>query len=149
YLAWGMGANFWVDGWHETTKRNWVARQLEYKSIRGTLGAIRLVLDFAGRDVTPFGYQLLEATLPPQKVFSGASLTPAQREAWLETLPQLRVWRVQESWIAPIGKGFLGGNVQLRQHNYRFCLRGAASIPSTAIERLRRRARYVVNGVET
>lgn len=150
YLAWGMGVNFWVDNWSETTKRNWTARQLEFKSLRGKLSGIRMAVDFAGRDVTPFGYSIGEVTVPPQKIFSGASLTVAQREHWLAGLPQLRVWRVNEAGVAEYAKAFYGGQApDDRLHNYRFCLGGGASILSTAMERLKRRARWVVNGVET
>lgn len=133
YLAWAEGVNLWVDGWSETTKRNWVHRQLEFKSYRGTLAGIRMAVDFAGRDVTPFGYEVLEATVPPQQVFSGASLTVAEREAWLAGLPQLRVWRIQEAGNAGSHKQFLGGNGPDRLHDYRFCLWGTGVIPELEV----------------
>jgi phage tail P2-like protein len=157
YLAWAMGVNLWDDAWRETTKRTWTARQWEFKSLRGTADGMRMAIDYVGRDVSPFGYQALNFTTPPQQVFSGPSLTKEEREAWLATLPQVRVWRTYERTTAGFGKAFYagrGGPARLRSH--RFCLgaagaqgKGSAIIPSTALERLHRRARYVVRGVET
>lgn len=149
YLAWAMGVNYWDDNWHETTKRAWVARQWEFKAIRGTLAGSRMAIDYSGRDVSPFGYELLSAIVPPQKVFSGPSLTKAEREAWLATMPQLRVWRVQEKGIAGAHKSFYGGESNVRMRSRRFFLEGEAPTPTTALQRLHRRARWIVDNVET
>jgi len=126
YLAWALGVNYWDDDWSENTKRDWVARQWEFKSLRGTLAGIKMVLDFAGRDVSPFGYHVISAILPPQHAFAGPSLTTDQREDWLQRLPQLRVWRVQEAGTAADNKAFLGGVGNLRLRDSRFCLGGIA-----------------------
>ena len=149
YLAWAMGVNLWDDDWRDTTKRTWVARQWEFKSLRGTEAGTRMAIDYIGRDVSPYGYQVLGFTTPPQKVFSGPSLTREEREAWLATLPQIRVWRIYERGVAGIGKAFYGGHGTGRLHDRRFCLGAAAITPTTAINRLKRRARYVVRGQET
>ena len=156
FLAWAMGANLWQDEWQQVTKRSWVARQWTFKSLRGTAEGIRMAIDYVGRDVSPWGYQVLRFTVPPQRVYSGPSLTREQREKWLEIMPQLRVWRVNERGVAGF-KSFYGSNSgPLRQHDARFCLGGErdddrlrAITPTTAIERLRRRARWIVRGVET
>jgi phage tail P2-like protein len=157
YLAWAMGVNLWDDDWRETTKRTWVARQWEFKSLRGTEAGIRMAMDYVGRDVSPCGYQLSKITAPPQRVYSGPSLTREEREAWLALMPQVRVWRVQERGMASFGKLFYGGSGGAgRQHDHRFCVGGSddglalrAATPSTALSRLHRRARYVVRGLET
>ena len=156
YLAWAMGVNLWQDEWREQTKRNWVARQWTFKSLRGTADGIRMAVDYIGRDVSPWGYQVTKFTVPPQRVYSGPSLTRQEREQWLERMPQLRVWRVQERGQAGLGKSFYGSSSSLRRHDARFCLGGPAAdtrvraiTPTTAIERLRRRARWIVRGVET
>jgi len=156
FLAWAMGVNMWQDEWHEITKRTWVARQWTFKSLRGTADGTRMAIDYIGRDVSPFGYQALHFTVPPQRVYSGPSLTKEEREAWLANMPQLRVWRVQERGWAPRGKCFYGGSSSARQRNFRFYLGGVDArpfgcciTPTTAIERLHRRARWIVRGVET
>jgi phage tail P2-like protein len=150
YLAWAMGVNLWDDVWRETTKRTWVARQWEFKSLRGTANGIRMAIDYVGRDVSPYGYQVLAFTTPPQQVFSGPTLTREEREAWLATLPQIRVWRVREQGTAGPRKAFLGSASAGHYVDRRFFLDGDnAAITSDAIQRLRRRARYIVRGVET
>lgn len=122
YLAWAMGVQYWNDEWSETTKRQWVAIQWLFKSRRGTAWALRTAVDYAGRDVSRWGYDTGKITTRPQKIFSGPSLTREQREAWLAKMPQVRVWRIQEEGFAPMGKSFLGGRGPLRQHNHRFLL---------------------------
>ena len=71
YLAWAVGVEYWNDDWSETTKRAWVAYQLEFKSTRGTRRALEMAVDYAGRDVSRWGYEVIKVTTRPQKVFSG------------------------------------------------------------------------------
>lgn len=158
YLAWAMGVNMWQDEWRELTKRTWVARQWTFKSLRGTADGTRMAVDYIGRDVSPWGYHCTKFTVPPQKVYSGPTMTREEREAWLELMPQVRIWRVYERGIAPYGKAFYGGRGgPARQRNHRFQLGSANSgdtplaciTPTTAIERTKHRARYIVRGVET
>ena len=156
YLSWAMGVNMWQDEWKELTKRTWTARQWTFKSLRGTADGMRMAVDYIGRDVSPWGYQCTKFTVPPQRVYSGPTMTREEREEWLAQMPQLRVWRVQERGWAGIGKSFYGGSSSLRLRNARFCL-GAeppnlklcAITPTTAITRLKRRARWIEKGVET
>jgi hypothetical protein len=130
--------------------------QWEFKSLRGTEAGIRMAMDYVGRDLSPWGYQVTKITAPPQRVYSGPSLTREEREAWLALMPQVRVWRVQERGTAGFGKLFYGGSGTGPQRDHRFCIGGSdddpalrAATPSTAITRLRRRARWVVRGQET
>ncbi|WP_065755198.1 phage tail protein I [Bradyrhizobium paxllaeri] len=149
YLAWAMGVEYWNDDWSETTKRAWVAYQLEFKSTRGTRKALEVAVDYAGRDISPWGYEVTKVMARPQKVFSGPSLTREQREAWLARLPQVRVWRINEQGTAAPYKSFYNSHAANRLRHRRFHLGGAASIPSDAITRLKRRARWIEHGVET
>jgi phage tail P2-like protein len=150
YLAWAMGVTFWNDQWSETTKRSWVALQWTFKSLRGTAEAIEMVVDYAGRDVSPYGYSAYKIIARPQQCFPGASITPAEREAWLETLPQVRVYFYQDTGTFPAAGMYCG-----------MCL-GGAGLPagvgpdleyfpfvSTAAARLGRRATWNVGGVDT
>ena len=82
-------------------------------------------------------------------------MTKEEREAWLETMPQVRLWRANERGFAGYGKAFYAGRGNLRLRSHRFFLGGQAAdpkyhaiTPSTAIERTVHRARYVVRGVE-
>ena len=168
YLAWAMGVSYWNDGWSETTKRAWVKTQWLFKSTRGTNRALKVAVDYAGRDVSPNGYSVDKITTQPQKIFSGPSLTREQREAWMQALPQVRTWRINESADAPISKSFYGGRGNLRQRDRRFLLGGVnsplfpspsplespvdvrvAPIPSSALSRMKRRVRWIENGEET
>lgn len=114
YLAWAMGVNFWNDQWSEQTKRDWVARQWEFKSKRGTIDGVIMALDFAGRDVSPFGYKLRGYITQPQTYFMGPSLTKEQREAWLAELPQVRVYTFIEPGFASPYKYFVGPQFRVR-----------------------------------
>src|SRR4029079_18652841 len=50
YLGYAMGVMLWEDGWSESTQREWVARQFEYKALRGTQDGIEMALNYSGRD---------------------------------------------------------------------------------------------------
>ena len=108
YLAWEMGVNFWNNEWSETTKRAWIAAQWQFKALRGTADGIIMAVDFAGRDVSPFGYSVRKIITRPQQLFTGPSPTTAQRETWLSSLPQVRVYYYQNSGTAPALKFFVG-----------------------------------------
>jgi phage tail P2-like protein len=156
FLSWAMGVNMWQDEWREMTKRTWTARQWHFKALRGTADGMRMAVDYIGRDVSPWGYWCIKFTVPPMQVFSGPTMTREEREKWLELMPQLRVWRTFERGIAGLGKSFYGSSSSARMRSPRFCLGGVPTdglvcciTPTTAIERLRRRARWIVRGVET
>lgn len=155
YLAWANSVEFWNDDWSETTKRAWIAVQFLFKSLRGTRRSLEMAVSYAGRDVSPFGYHVVDVTTAPKQVFSGPSLTRDQREDWLQKLPQVRVWRRNEVGFSSEFKAFYGSSAYNRLHSRRFCIDGpstgklTAPTPSTAIERLKRVARWVEHGVET
>ena len=57
YLGYAMGVLIWEEGWSESTQREWVAQQFEFKSLRGTQAGIEMALHYTGRDfVGPQGY---------------------------------------------------------------------------------------------
>ena len=97
YLAWAMGVTFWNDGWSEQTKRDWIALQWQFKAWRGTNAGIDMVVDFAGRDVSPFGYHVRDIITQPQGQYPSPGQTKEQREEWLATLPQVRVYLFKQS----------------------------------------------------
>jgi len=135
YLAWAMSVDIWDSSWPLAKRRSVVANAIAHHRIKGTLQAIETYLGLIGT-------RIIKAQQPSQKLFSGPSLTKQQREAWLAKLPQVRVWRQYENSTAD-KRTFMGG-----QRAHRF-LEGKFPYPNDAITRLQRRARWVVNGVET
>jgi hypothetical protein len=67
-----------------------------------------MAIDYAGRDVSPFGYSVRNIITKPQQLFPGPSITAAQREAWLAELPQVRVYYFQQTGTAVADKFFIG-----------------------------------------
>lgn len=138
YLAHAFSVDLWYEEWTETRKRSIIANAVAMHRLKGTLAGIERYLAYTGAT-------LLNVVTPPAKVYSGASLTRAQRESWLSRLPQVRVWLFREGGISPEHKLFSGGQRTARQSFFE----GNFPQPSTALSRLRRRARWVVDGVET
>ena len=134
-LAHALSVDIWNDAWTETRKRRVLANAIRVHRAKGTLEGIRAYLEFVDA-------KLLDVVTVPQRVFSGPSLTREEREAWLEKLPQVRTWRVRDRGKAGFGM-FSGNRFGKRFFEGKFC------IPSTAMKRLDRRARWVVGGQET
>ncbi len=134
-LAHAFSVDLWVDSWPETRKRSIIANAVRMHREKGTLAGVLSYLRYV--DAT-----LVEALTPPQRVFSGPSLTREQREAWLSGLPQVRTWRVMERGLRGFAT-FAGGYLLQSFFDARFL------IPSTARQRLRRRVRWIVDGAET
>lgn len=135
-LAWQHSVDIWRPAWAEATQRAITARSIELHRHKGTAWLIRQYARYVGGEAGTI-------TTPPQRIFSGASLTREAREAWLARLPQVRVWRIQEVGFFGPPKAFLGG-----KHHAMFVER-SYPVPSTALSRLHRRARWVVNQAET
>jgi len=92
YLGYAMGVMLWEDGWSESTQREWVARQFEYKSLRGTQDGIEMALNYSGRDfVGPPGYTIQQALRPPQCFFASPSMSKEAYDAWIHLLPEVRI----------------------------------------------------------
>lgn len=135
YLAWALSVDLWDSSWPVTKRRSVIANAVMHHRLKGTLAGTEIYLGLV--DTT-----IIKATLPPAKLFSGPSLTKDQRENWLKHLPQVRVWRQYERSIA--GRRIFSGGQQ-----YSSFLEGKNNQPNDAITRLRRRARWVVDEVET
>lgn len=134
-LAHAFSVDLWVDEWSDVRKRRIIANAVEMHRQKGTLAGVLSYLEYVDAS-------LVDYIVPPMRVFSGPSLTRAEREAWLSKLPQVRTWRIQEQGNK--GFGLYSGGF----HASSF-FETAFPIPSTALDRLRRRARWVVDGVET
>jgi phage tail P2-like protein len=136
FAAWEYSVDVWFREWPQATKRNITARSLQLHQKKGTLYAISEYARYAGSAV-------LDVERSPIRVFSGPSLTVEQREAWLAKLPQVRVFLYQEPGQFGPAKAFYGGYQHARFYGKSF------AVPSTVLQRLLRRARWVVSGAET
>lgn len=94
FLAWAYNIDLWEDGWSESTKREWTAIAMEFKAIRGTIGAIRIALDYAGRDFIDgiSGYDLVDYMVPPQGFYASPDLTVEEYNSWIRLMPQVRIY---------------------------------------------------------
>ena len=145
YLAWEMGVNFWNTGWSETTQRAWIAAQWDFKSLRGSVDGTIMAVDYAGRDVSPFGYSVKAVLTQPQAIYFGPSPTKEQRDAWLATLPQIRVYYFNYTGTATPAEFFVGSWIGTSSWDgLAFCMP-----PNESEMRMGRAATWNVNGVDT
>lgn len=86
WLAWAEDVPVWNQNWSERMKRGIIAASWNLHRRAGTLGALKSLAQWAGCTV-------LGAVTPPAKRFAGASMTKAERNAWLSRFPQLRIYR--------------------------------------------------------
>jgi phage tail-like protein len=135
YLAWALSVDLWDSEWPITKRRSVIANAIKHHRLKGTLAGIETYLDLIDSKV-------IKATVPSATTFSGPTLSKEQREAWLARMPQVRVWHQYERSIT--GKRIFSGG-----QRYSSFFEGKVAQPNDAITRLRRRARWVVNGVET
>lgn len=94
FLAWAYDVDLWEDGWSEATQREWVARQWEFKTKRGSIDAIRMALDFAGRGFVTRsgGYYLINYVTPPQDFWVSPDLSVDEWNSWIKLMPEVRVY---------------------------------------------------------
>jgi phage tail P2-like protein len=85
YLAWAMGVNLWEDIWAEGSKRDWVARQWQFKAVRGAPTAYRMALGMSG-------YELTDMVRPPQGTYAAPDLTKEEQDAWIRQMPEIRIY---------------------------------------------------------
>lgn len=134
-LAHAFSVDLWVETWTETRKRRIIANAIEMHRQKGTLQGVLSYLYYVDAELTAF-------LVPPIRTFCGPSLTREEREAWLSGLPQVRTWRMREQ--GERGFATFAGARLFSSFFHRVYL-----VPSTALQRLKRRARWVVDGVET
>ncbi|WP_298962206.1 phage tail protein I [uncultured Methylobacterium sp.] len=135
YLAWALSVDLWDPDWPVQKKRSVVANSIRHHRLKGTLEGLEAYLAIVDVKVDA-------VITPSMKVFSGPSLTKAERETWLSGLPQVRLYYTAEpaqfqssAWSGgPRAKSFVGLDFL---------------VPSTAPVRASRRAAYAVDGVET
>jgi hypothetical protein len=142
FLAWERSVDIWNQDWPDQIKRNVIAASIPLHFKKGTAYAIEQYVRYVGGTVLKFDK-------PPAKIFSGPSLTRAERESWLETLPQVRVYYFRDTGTAGPHKAFIGSQFSANTKSRNFYSAGMFSIPSIALQHLERKATWNVNGVDT
>lgn len=85
FLAWQLSIDLWDDAWPELKKRQVCANAIALHRSKTTLAGIKA-------HVALIGSTILKATRPPGRGFLRGAMTDAQRAAWLESLPQIRLY---------------------------------------------------------
>lgn len=101
YLAWALSVDLWDDTWPETLKREACRRALELHRLKTTLAGVKAHVELVGAEVR-------KVTRPPANGFMYAAMTPEQRLAWLDSLPQIRIYPFYNKAIAKSRMFFSG-----------------------------------------
>nr|WP_275588909.1 phage tail protein I [Croceicoccus hydrothermalis] len=108
FLAWHYSIDLWDDEWPEAKKRNVCRNALALHRGKTTLAGIRAHLDLV--DV-----KLVRAIRPPARGFLRGAMSDAQRQAWRDDLPQIRLYPFATRTIARPAHGFCTGPGARRQ----------------------------------
>jgi hypothetical protein len=84
-LAWQLSVDLWDDTWDETKKREVCRNALKLHALKTTLAGIKAHVALVGSEVT-------RAIRPPARGFLRGAMTDADRRAWLDSLPQVRLY---------------------------------------------------------
>jgi hypothetical protein len=93
YLAWSFSVDIWNEAWPTEKKRDVIANSVSDHKIKGTEALHHRYIDYAGS-------KLISAITPPQAFFAGADDDGPEQQAWLKSLPELRIRTLTESGIA-------------------------------------------------
>ncbi|MEO1720991.1 MAG: phage tail protein I [Pseudomonadota bacterium] len=85
WLAWALSLDIWDDEWPERVKRAAVAESYALHRERGTLSGLRRVARLGGAE-------LVDAEVPPGKVFVAPAWSEADRAEWLRQFDELRIF---------------------------------------------------------
>ena len=102
YLAWAWSVDIWEEDWPELKKRQVVADARRLHRIKTTLAGIRAHLKLVNCEI-------IKAVRPPATGWHTSAMTDRDRRAWLESLPQIRIYPFATRATA-IGRSFLCGS---------------------------------------
>lgn len=85
YLANAYSIDLWFDDWSEIRKRQVIRDAFNLHRRKTTLAGIK-------DHVALVDAEVVKVTRPPSQLFASEGMTAAETEAWLETLPQLRMY---------------------------------------------------------
>lgn len=100
WLAWSWSIDLWNDNWTTERKRRVIARAVRLHRLKGTEAGLREHIELVDAE-------LLQVVVPPQKAFASRTLTKEEMDAWLMTMPQIRVYLAREFGSAK-GLSFAG-----------------------------------------
>lgn len=89
WLAWAFSVDVWDDRWTEERKRHVIANAVELHRLKGTAAGLK-------RHVKLVDAEVKQLVVPPQGAFASRSLTKDEMDAWLRTMPQIRVYLARE-----------------------------------------------------
>lgn len=96
WLAWEWSIDIWNDAWSEEKKRRVIASSFDLHRFKGTPKGIRDHVDLTGAKVVQF-------VRPPQGAYAGRDLSKDEMDAWLRSMPQIRVYLARETGEAGAG----------------------------------------------
>lgn len=85
WLAYQLSVDIWDEDWAETEKRNVCRQALQLHRIKTTAAGIKAHVALTGATVK-------RIVRPPARGFRYGARTPDQQAAWLDSLPQVRVY---------------------------------------------------------
>jgi phage tail P2-like protein len=85
FLAWGLSIDLWDEKWPEAKKRQVCRKALELHQLKTTIAGIKAHVELVDA-------QVLKAVRPPARAHLQSSMTAAGRAAWLDSLPQVRIY---------------------------------------------------------
>lgn len=93
YLAWGLSVDVWDPDWSEARQRQVCRDAIALHRLKTTPAGIRAHVALADATVTRF-------VRPPARGFLRGARTPEQLAAWLDRLPQLRIYPYRRRAVA-------------------------------------------------
>jgi len=85
WLAWDLSMEIWDKAWPESKKRHILAKATRLHRLKTTLAGIRAWVALTGSEV-------VKVTRPPARGFLRGAMDEVQRIAWLNDLPQVRIY---------------------------------------------------------
>lgn len=107
WLAWDLSIDIWDTRWADEKKRSILRNAMALHRAKTTLAGIRAWVKLVDAEV-------VEAIRPPAREYMRRGLSESQREAWLDSLPQVRIYPFFKRAEARGGHAFLSRPSALR-----------------------------------
>lgn len=104
YLAWAMSVDVWDKDWPEKTKREVIRKSLALHRLKTTPAGIKESVALTGATVK-------RIIRPPARGFMRSGMTAEQRAAWLDSLPQIRIYPFANKLMAKSRRFYNGRGV--------------------------------------
>lgn len=118
WLAASWGVDLWYNDWPDALKRSMIANIVPLKRGKGTLAGVEAYLEYVDAFV-------LKAVTPPATAFYRGAMTDASRLAFLDSLPEIRMYPFATYRIAPPFRSFM--NLEGKVSKY-FCYKTTGSL---------------------